>query len=111
MADCAEYFNELLKLENYDIPKSGIPRALLSDEVSGVPDVLVEISDPNGQHDCQYYIWNQLSDYVSRVFAPKTAKEIVPLLLTSGKSKKGLVIRKLESVRALMGIGKPDKAY
>lgn len=110
MADCTEYFGELLKLEKYDISKSGIPRALLADDVSGVPDVLVEISDPNGQHDCQHYIWNRLSDYVSKVSAPNTAKEIIPLLLTNGKTKKGLVIRKLESFGAPVGIiGKLDK--
>lgn len=98
MADLSETFDKLRRMNKYNTLVSGLPRPLLVDAKSGVPNVLVEVSDPSGQHDHQYYIWNQLTDYVSEVLSPKTAKKIVPLLLTNGKTKEGLVIRKLECV-------------
>jgi len=109
MADLSEKFDMLRRKKNYDTPISGIPRALLVDNKSGVPNVLVEVSDPNGQHDRQYYIWNQLTNFVSEVLAPKTAKEIAPLLLADGQAKEGLVVRRLKSGGAPMSIAKSDK--
>jgi len=111
LAFCTECFGDLAQTENYDTPISGIPRALLADDKSGSPDVLVEVSDPKGQHDRQYYIFNHLSSSVFEVLAPKTAKDIVPLLAHLGNPKKGPVIRELESIGAPVGIGKPDKPY
>jgi len=109
MADLSETFNKLRRMNKCGKPISGIPRALLADVKSGVPNVLVEVSDPNGQHDHQYYIWNQLTNYVSEVLAPKTAKEIAPLLLADGQAKEGLVVRRLKSGGAPVIIATSDK--
>lgn len=109
MADLSKKFDKLRRTKNYNTPIFGIPRALLVDNKSDVPNVLIEVSDPNDQHDRQYYIWNQLTNFVSEVLAPKTAKEIAPLLLADGQAKEGLVVRRLKSGGAPISIAKSDK--
>lgn len=109
MSDLSDTFIKLRRMKTYDTPISGIPRALLADNKSGVPNVLVEVSDPYSPHDRQYYIWNKLNNFVSEVLAPKTAKEIAPLLLADGEAEEGLVVRKLKTGGAPVNTAKSDK--
>ena len=57
---------------------------------SGCPGVLLESSDGS------YYLWNMISDFVSKIHAPTTLNEIIPKL--ADPDLEGMEIEELKEV-------------
>ena len=58
-------------------PELKDPKALIEDKASGCPSVLLESSDG------KLFLWNQISNDVWRILAPKKLEELVPKLATT----------------------------